>query len=74
MNFYPFAGLQKNAKEPSVTEPFIVPSLYEKYMTNDENVTVLDEWTLSLAMGEKLPEEMENHYKTFIVREPSPYP
>lgn len=49
-----------------VTEPFIVPALYEKYMTNNENVTVVDEWTLSLAMGDKLPEEMENHYKTFI--------
>ena len=52
----------------SVTEPFIVPGLYEKYLTNDKNVNVVDEWTLSLAMGDKLSEEMENHYKTFIVR------
>jgi hypothetical protein len=44
-----------------------VPALYEKFMSNNENVTVVDEWTLSLAMGDKLPEEMENHYKTFIV-------
>jgi hypothetical protein len=51
-----------------VTEPFIVPGLYEKYLTNDKNVQVVDEWTLSLAMGGKLAEEMENHYKTFIVR------
>ncbi|TEB40085.1 glycoside hydrolase [Coprinellus micaceus] len=49
-----------------VTEPFIVPGLYEKYLTNDKNVQVVDEWTLSLAMGGKLAEEMENHYKTFI--------
>lgn len=53
-----------------MTEPFIVPALYEKYLTNDKGIKVVDEWTLSLAMGEKLAEEMENHYKTFIVRFP----
>lgn len=51
-----------------MTEPFIVPALYEKYLNNDKGVKVVDEWTLSLAMGDKLAEEMENHYKTFIVR------
>ncbi|KAJ2917012.1 hypothetical protein MD484_g3422, partial [Candolleomyces efflorescens] len=49
-----------------VTEPFICPGLYEKYVTNDRSITVIDEWTLSQAMGDKLAEEMENHYKTFI--------
>ncbi|KAJ3731452.1 glycoside hydrolase family 5 protein [Lentinula guzmanii] len=49
-----------------VTEPFIVPSLYEKYVNNSQNITVQDEWTLSLAMGSNLASEMENHYKTFI--------
>ncbi|TFK27597.1 glycoside hydrolase [Coprinopsis marcescibilis] len=49
-----------------VTEPFICPSLYEKYLDNDRGITVVDEWTLSLAMGDNLPEEMEVHYKTFI--------
>ncbi|KAF6764163.1 exo-beta-1,3-glucanase [Ephemerocybe angulata] len=49
-----------------VTEPFIVPALYEKYYKNDLGVKVEDEWTLCQAMGSKLAEEMENHYKTFI--------
>ncbi|KAF5311717.1 hypothetical protein D9611_009477 [Ephemerocybe angulata] len=49
-----------------VTEPFIVPALYEKYITNSAGIKVEDEWTLSQAMGDKLAEEMENHYKTFI--------
>ncbi|KAG2009614.1 exo-beta-1,3-glucanase, variant 4 [Coprinopsis cinerea AmutBmut pab1-1] len=52
-----------------VTEPFICPELYERFIENDENVTVVDEWTLSLAMGDRLPEEMENHYKTFITEQ-----
>lgn len=50
-----------------VTEPFICPSLYEKYL-NSSTGPVLDEWTLSIAMGDRLSEEMEDHYKTFIVR------
>jgi len=50
-----------------VTEPFICPGLYEKYLVNDKNITVVDEWTLSLAMGPDLPRAMEEHYKTFIV-------
>lgn len=55
--------------EPSistVTEPFICPSLYEKYI-NSSSVAVVDEWTLSQAMGSNLASEMENHYATFIV-------
>lgn len=51
----------------AVTEPFIAPSLYEKYVNNSQKIVVVDEWTLSLAMGSNLTSEMENHYKTFIV-------
>lgn len=50
-----------------VTEPFICPSLYEKYV-NKSDIVVVDEWTLALAMGKDLASEMETHYKTFIVR------
>ena len=53
-----------------ITEPFIVPALYEKY----QNATppAVDEWTLSEAMindtssGGGL-KQLEEHYKTFIV-------
>ena len=63
---------ETNGRRTTVTEPFICPALYEKYVTNDKGITVLDEWTLSQAMGDKLAEEMENHYKTFIV-DPFPF-
>ncbi|KAF8228078.1 glycoside hydrolase [Tricholoma matsutake] len=49
-----------------VTEPFICPALYEKYI-NSNNVAVTDEWTLSIAMGVGLAKEMEAHYSSFIV-------
>ncbi|KAJ7845429.1 exo-beta-1,3-glucanase [Mycena olivaceomarginata] len=48
-----------------VTEPFITPALYEKYV-NKSSIAVVDEWTLSIAMGANLAAEMEDHYKTFI--------
>ncbi|KAF8887157.1 glycoside hydrolase superfamily [Infundibulicybe gibba] len=48
-----------------VTEPFICPGLYEKYINNSA-VPVVDEWTLSIAMGANLAKEMEQHYATFI--------
>ncbi|EKM79666.1 hypothetical protein AGABI1DRAFT_114151 [Agaricus bisporus var. burnettii JB137-S8] len=48
-----------------VSEPFISPSLYEKYVNNSA-IPVVDEWSLSIAMGANLAEEMEEHYKTFI--------
>lgn len=51
-----------------VTEPFISPSLYEKYV-NQSGTPVVDEWTLSLAMGSNLAQEMEEHYKTFITEQ-----
>ena len=60
-----------------VLEPFIVPSLFEKY----QNVTptpalptgqAVDEWSLSVAMLNDTSEgggigQIEEHYKTFIV-------
>ena len=49
-----------------MTEPFICPSLYEKYI-NSSSIPVVDEWTLSIAMGSNLATEMEQHYSTFIV-------
>ncbi|KAF8182287.1 exo-beta-1,3-glucanase [Pholiota molesta] len=48
-----------------VTEPFISPALFEEYV-NSSSLAVVDEWTLSLAMGADLATKMENHYKTFI--------
>ena len=51
-----------------MTEPFIVPSLYEEYLGKVAGIDVKDEWTLSLAMGPDLAKRMEQHYKTFIVR------
>lgn len=52
----------------TVTEPFIVPALYEAYIGKVAGIDVVDEWTLSLAMGSDLATRMEQHYKTFIVR------
>ncbi|EPQ56515.1 glycoside hydrolase [Gloeophyllum trabeum ATCC 11539] len=50
-----------------VTEPFIVPSLYEKYPK------AVDEWTLSEAMAADTANgglsQLEDHYKTFITEE-----
>ena len=51
----------------TVTEPFIVPALYEEYIGKVAGIDVVDEWTLSLAMGSDLATRMEQHYKTFIV-------
>lgn len=50
----------------TVTEPFISPALYEEYV-NSSSIPVVDEWSLSLAMGSDLATKMEAHYKTFIV-------
>lgn len=51
-----------------VTEPFIVPSLYEKYLGKTD-VEIWDEWTLCVAMGGDFATELENHYKTFITEQ-----
>lgn len=50
----------------TVTEPFIVPALYEKYATVG-GFAVIDEWMLCVAMGKNVAKELENHYATFIV-------
>ncbi|WWD06575.1 hypothetical protein V865_004668 [Kwoniella europaea PYCC6329] len=50
-----------------VTEPFIVPALYEQYQTSTPQA--VDEYTLSQAMGQDLATKMEEHYKTFITEE-----
>ena len=52
-------------------EPFITPALYEKY------ATAVDEWTLSTAMAADTGPgggigQLEDHYKTFIVRPARP--
>ncbi|KLO13412.1 glycoside hydrolase [Schizopora paradoxa] len=51
-----------------VLEPFIVPSLYEKYPT------AVDEWTMSQAMAADtasggLEKQMTDHYDTFITEQ-----
>ncbi|WVQ73941.1 hypothetical protein IAR50_003522 [Cryptococcus sp. DSM 104548] len=48
-----------------VTEPFIVPGLYEKY-ANGTAGTAVDEYTLSQNMGDNLTAAMTDHYDTFI--------
>ena len=53
-----------------ITEPFIVPALYEKYQ--DVAPPAVDEWTLSVAMRNDTSagggiDQLEEHYKTFIV-------
>lgn len=53
-----------------ITEPFIVPALYEKYQ--NASPPAVDEWTLSEAMlNDTGPgggiQQLEEHYKTFIV-------
>ncbi|WWC91478.1 uncharacterized protein L201_006424 [Kwoniella dendrophila CBS 6074] len=50
-----------------VTEPFIVPGLYEQYQTSTPQA--VDEYTLSQAMGKDLAAKMEEHYRTFITEE-----
>ncbi|EIW66983.1 hypothetical protein TREMEDRAFT_40623 [Tremella mesenterica DSM 1558] len=50
-----------------VTEPFIVPALYEQYQNS--NPQAVDEYTLSQALGDNLATVMEDHYKTFITEQ-----
>ena len=51
-----------------VTEPFIVPGLYEAF-PNGTAGTSVDEYTLSLNMGDQLESAMTEHYETFITEE-----
>lgn len=55
-----------------VTEPFIVPALYEKYQ--NASPPAVDEWTLSMAMlNDTGPgggiQQLEEHYRTFITEQ-----
>ncbi|ORX38968.1 glycoside hydrolase superfamily [Kockovaella imperatae] len=50
-----------------VTEPFIVPNLYEQFQNSTPKA--VDEYTLSEAMGDQLATLMEEHYSTFITEE-----
>jgi hypothetical protein len=49
-----------------VLEPFITPSLFQKYQP-----AAVDEWTISTAMAADTASgglsQLENHYKTFMV-------
>jgi hypothetical protein len=60
------------------SEPFIVPSLFEKYQTGA--IQAQDEWTLSQAMrADTSPgggiNQLETHYQEFIVNTiPNLYP
>lgn len=57
-----------------VLEPFITPELFEPFNPNGSphgsNPTVIDEYSLSVALGSNLTTVIEGHYKTFIVRFP----
>ena len=54
-------------------EPFISPSLYQKYQSSTPQA--VDEWTLSQAMaadtssGGGLQAQLEDHYNTFITEQ-----
>ncbi|KAI6036772.1 exo-beta-1,3-glucanase [Pisolithus microcarpus] len=54
-----------------VTEPFIVPALYEKYQSTTPQA--VDEWTLSEAMAADTASgglsQLETHYQTFITEQ-----
>jgi len=55
-----------------VLEPFITPYMFEPFSNSDSNgqtPTVVDEWTLSVALGDKLASTLEEHYRTFITEE-----
>ncbi|WOO83892.1 putative glucan 1,3-beta-glucosidase D [Vanrija pseudolonga] len=47
------------------TEPFIVPGLYERYPSGPAGTTV-DEYTLTMNMGNNATRAMTEHYDTFI--------
>ncbi|KAI8453984.1 hypothetical protein BY996DRAFT_8487708, partial [Phakopsora pachyrhizi] len=52
-----------------VLEPFIVPYLFEKFNpdeTTDTPPTVVDESSLSTALGKDLASTLEEHYKALI--------
>ncbi|EJT98402.1 glycoside hydrolase [Dacryopinax primogenitus] len=56
-----------------VTEPFIVPALYEPYQTGDfaPPYNAVDEWTLTVAMNKtgNATAMLDAHYSTFITED-----
>ncbi|KAJ6550142.1 glycoside hydrolase family 5 protein [Mycena capillaripes] len=56
-----------------VTEPFIVPALYQKLQATTTSITIIDEWTLVQAMQADTANgglsQLEDHYKTFITEQ-----
>lgn len=47
-----------------VLEPFIVPAMFDSYDNQ-----VIDEWDLSLRLGDNLTAAMTEHYETFITEQ-----
>lgn len=45
-------------------EPFITPALFEPFLYSE--IPAVDEWTLSLNLGDQLSNVLEEHYRTFI--------
>lgn len=70
-NFHLLSPPPSLARRWLVTEPFIVPGLYEPF--NPEggevnfNATIVDEWTLCEALGDNMTNVLTEHYETFIV-------
>ena len=59
-----------DVKPSRLSEPFIVPALFEKYQNG--TIKAVDEWTLSQAMrADTSPgggiSQLEKHYQEFIV-------
>lgn len=50
-----------------VTEPFIVPGLYEPY--ENDTTQAVDEYTLTQKYGSNATAMMKDHYDTFITEE-----
>ena len=50
-----------------ITEPFITPEMYTPFLSHSP--AVIDEFTLSEALGTDLAATMTNHYATFITEE-----
>lgn len=44
-------------------EPFIAPSLFDKYSPNDH---IVDEWSLCQKLGRSAPSVIEQHYASFV--------
>ena len=45
------------------TEPFITPSLFQKFSSS---AGVIDEWTLTTTLGSKAKNTLEQHYSSFV--------